>query len=157
MRKRQNYAWRNEMTSDHLRIASQLFSGAGLQYQQMKAKLIYLLVPALTCVSQFAPGVLAQQPPDRPDRPFRQFQNERRARLLANLTPEERAKLRAAHQKAITDPAVQAAREKLQQARREFRDVMQPALLKADPSIQPILDKLRSERPNRQDPQRSPR
>jgi Spy/CpxP family protein refolding chaperone len=137
------------MTSDHFRVASQLWSGAGLQYQQMKAKLTCLLVPALACVSQFAPWVAAQQPPDQPDRPFRQFLNERRARW-ANLTEEERIRLRAAHQKAMADPAVQAAREKLRQARREFREVMRPALLKADPSIQPILDKLRPERPDRQ-------
>ncbi|HEY8834963.1 MAG TPA: hypothetical protein VIM09_05215 [Chthoniobacterales bacterium] len=116
----------------------------------MKAKLIYLLVPALACVSQFAPNVLAQ-PPDRPDRPFRQFQNERRARFLASLTEDERARLRAAHQKAMADPAVQAAREKLKQARREFREVMRPALLKADPSVQAILDKLRAERQDRAD------
>jgi Spy/CpxP family protein refolding chaperone len=116
----------------------------------MKAKLTYLLVPALACVAQWAPGVLAQQPPDRPDRPFRQFLNERRARLLANLTEDERTRLRAAHEKAMADPAVQAAREKLKQARREFREVLRPALLKADPSIQPILDKLRPERPDKQ-------
>jgi Spy/CpxP family protein refolding chaperone len=137
------------MTSDLFSTASQLWRESGLQYEQMKAKLIYLLVPALACVSQFAPAVFAQQPPDRPDRPFRQFQSERRARLLANLTEDERARLRAAHQKALTDPAVQAAREKLKQARREFREVLRPALLKADPSIQPILDKLRAERPDR--------
>jgi hypothetical protein len=115
----------------------------------MKAKLIYLLVPALTCLSQLAPGVLAQQPPDRPDRPFRQFQNDRRSRFLANLSDDERARLRAAHEKAMADPAVQAAREKMRQARREFQEVMRPALLKADPSIQPILDKLRPERPDK--------
>jgi hypothetical protein len=114
----------------------------------MKAKLIYLLVPALAGWLQFAPNLLAQ-PPDRADRPFRQFQNERRARW-ANLTEEERAKLRAAHQKAMADPAVRAAQEKLRQARREFRELMRPALLKADPTIQAILDKMRQERPDRQ-------
>jgi hypothetical protein len=62
------------------------------------------------------------------------------------LTEEERSKLRAAHHKAMTDPAVKEAHERLKQARREFRDVMHPALLKADPSIQPILEKLRAER-----------
>jgi hypothetical protein len=116
----------------------------------MKAKLIYVLLLALACASQFAPNVVAQ-PPDRPDRPSRQFQTERRARLLANLTEDERARLRAAHEKAMADPAVQAAREKLKQARREFRDVLRPALLKADPSSQPILDKLRPEKPERTD------
>jgi Spy/CpxP family protein refolding chaperone len=115
----------------------------------MKTKLIYLLVPMLAFVSQFAPNLSAQKPPDRPDKPFRQFQNERRARLLANLTEDERTRLEAAHQKAMADPAVQAAREKLKQARHEFREVLRPALLKADPSLQPILDKLRAERPDR--------
>ena len=119
----------------------------------MKLKLNFLLIPALACASQWAPNVLAQQPserPDRPERPFRQFQNERRARFQ-NLTEDERARLRAAHQKAMQDPAVQAAQEKLRQARREFRELMRPALLKADPSIQPILDKLRGDRPDRAD------
>jgi Spy/CpxP family protein refolding chaperone len=95
-----------------------------------------------------APGVFAQAP-DRPDRPFRQFQNERRAARWANLTEDERARLRAAHQKAMNDPAVQAARDRLRQARREFREILRPALLKADPGLQPILDKLRSERPDK--------
>ena len=108
----------------------------------MKARLI--VVPILAGALQFAPNAVAQE---RPDRPFR-FQNERRARL-ANLSEEERAKLRAAHQQAMADPAVQAARDRLRQARREFRDIMRPAMLKADPSIQPILDKLRAERQRR--------
>jgi tripartite-type tricarboxylate transporter receptor subunit TctC len=112
----------------------------------MKAKLIFLLVSALVGALQFAPNTFAQQPQDRP---FRQFQNERRAARWANLSEDERAKLRAAQQKAITDPAVQAARDRLRQARREFREVMRPAMLKADPSVQPILEKLRAERQRR--------
>jgi len=119
----------------------------------MKLKLSLLLVLALACVSQYAPNIFAQSPPDRPDRPFRQFMTERRAARLANLSEDERARLRAAYQKALQDPAVQAAREKLKQARREFRETMRPVLLKADPSIEPILEKLKAERadkPNRQ-------
>lgn len=111
----------------------------------MKAKLTFLLVPALAGTLQFAPNAVGQEPRDRP---FRPFQNERRARW-ANLSEEDRAKLRAAHEKAMADPAVQAARDRLRQARREFREVMRPAMLKADPSIQPILDKLRAERQGR--------
>lgn len=112
----------------------------------MKAKLTFLLVPTLALTLQFASSIGAQPPPG--DRPFRPFQNERRARF-ANLSEEERTKLRAAHQKAMEDPAVRAAQEKLRQARREFRQLMRPAMLKADPSIQGILDKLRAERPGR--------
>jgi Spy/CpxP family protein refolding chaperone len=112
----------------------------------MKAKLTFLVVPTLAVALQLVPSLLAQQPP--PERPFRPFQNERRARL-ANLSEEERARLKAAHQKALEDPAVRAAQERLRQARREFRQVMRPALIKADPSIQAILDKLRPEKPGR--------
>jgi hypothetical protein len=110
----------------------------------MKAKLTLLLVPMLAGALQFAPSLLAQSP-NRANRPF---QNERRARW-ANLSEEDRAKLRAAHEKAMADPAVQAARDRLRQARREFREIMRPAMLKADPTIQPILEKLRAERQGR--------
>jgi hypothetical protein len=110
----------------------------------MKAKLAFLVVPALAAALQLAPIALAQPPGDKPGRPFQ----ERRARW-ASLNEDERAKLKAAHQKAMEDPAVRAAQERLKQARREFRDVMRPAMLKADPSVQPILEKLRSERQGR--------
>lgn len=61
---------------------------------------------------------------------------------LANLSPEERQKLQAARQKAMQDPAVQAAHDKMREAHKEFRDAMRGAMLKADPSVQPILDKI---------------
>ena len=117
----------------------------------MKLKLTFLL--ALTGAVQLAPNVFAQSPPDRPERPLRQFLTERRAARLANLSEDERSRLRAAYQKALQDPAVQTAREKMKQARREFREVMRPALLKADPSVQPILEKLRTERQEKADRQ----
>jgi len=111
----------------------------------MKTKLSVLLLPALAAALQFVPVVRAQSPADKPARPF---QTERRDRW-ASLTDEERSRLKAAHRKAMSDPTVQAARDRLKQARREFREVLRPALLKADPSIQPILEKMRAERPDR--------
>jgi uncharacterized protein YhaN len=111
----------------------------------MKAKFTFLLAPTLAAALQLAPTVLAQSPADKP---ARQFQMERHARW-ASLNEEERSKLKAAHQKAMADPAVWAARERLRKARREFREIMRPALLKADPSLQPILEKMHAERPGR--------
>jgi Spy/CpxP family protein refolding chaperone len=61
---------------------------------------------------------------------------------MANLTPDEKQKMEAAHQKAMQDPAVQAAHEKLKAARKEFRESMHAAMVKADPTIQAILSKL---------------
>ena len=66
---------------------------------------------------------------------------------LANLSPEERDKVRAAHRKAMQEPSVQSAHEKMRQAHKEFQDAMHAAMLKADPSIQPILNKIPA--PNR--------
>jgi hypothetical protein len=57
---------------------------------------------------------------------------------LANLTPTERQELRTAHKKAKQDPSYQAAKTRL----REARQAMRAALLKADPNIQPILNKM---------------
>ena len=57
---------------------------------------------------------------------------------------KEREKMKAAHQKAMQDPTVQAAHVKERQARKEFRDAMHAALLKADPSLQPVLDKMKT-------------
>ena len=111
----------------------------------MNAKLTFLIVPALAVALEFAPSLLAQSPAEKPSRPWQMERMERRGRW-ASLTDEERAKLKAAHQKALADPAVWAARERLKKARREFREVLRPALLKADPSLQGILEKLRPEK-----------
>jgi hypothetical protein len=135
------------MTSDHFAVLCRNFSAAsGYINKTMKAKLSFLLLPALAAAVQFAPILQAQSPTDKP---ARQFPMERRARW-ASLSEDERARLKAAHQKAMSDPAVHAARDRLRQARREFREVLRPALLKADPSIQPILEKLRAERPGKE-------
>ena len=114
----------------------------------MKAKLAFL-VPTLAVALQFAPGLRAQSPADKPARQSQmERQMERRARW-ASLNEDERSKLKAAHQKAMADPAVRAVRDRFRQVRREFREVMCSVLLKADLSLQPILEKMRPERPGR--------
>ena len=84
---------------------------------------------------QFVPTVLGQD--EETGRGGRRWEQR-----LANLSAEERQKLQAARQKAMQDPAVQAAHDKMREAHKEFRDAMRTAMLKADPSIQPILNKI---------------
>jgi hypothetical protein len=84
---------------------------------------------------QFGPFVFGQD--DEQGRHGKRWEQQ-----LANLSPEERQKLQAARQKAIQDPAVQAAHDKMRAAHKEFRDAMHAAMLKADPSIQAILNKI---------------
>jgi hypothetical protein len=56
---------------------------------------------------------------------------------------EEQARLRSAHDTAMRDPGLLQSRLRFEQARKEFRDRLRDALLKADPSVQPILEKVR--------------
>lgn len=73
----------------------------------------------------------------------------RREQRLAMLTADERAKLKAAHRAAMQDPAVQAAKAQRDENRRAFRQTLRAAMLKADPSVGPVLDKLRAARGGR--------
>ena len=88
-------------------------------------------------LAQVAPVILAQDS-DHSGKGRRHNPEER----LANLSTEERQKVIAAHQTAMRDPAVQAAHEKMKQARKDFRGAMHAAMLKADPTLEPILAKL---------------
>ena len=65
---------------------------------------------------------------------------------FSRLSLEEQAKLRSAHDTAMRDPALMQSRARYEEARKEFRDKLRDALLKADPSVQPILEKARSQR-----------
>jgi Spy/CpxP family protein refolding chaperone len=104
----------------------------------MKLK-TFLVVSSVVAALQITPAVFAQAPDNSGHGRHRHGRHER---LLANLTPEERAKLRAARHQAMADPAVQAAKDRARQARREYRDLRRAAMLRADPTLQPILDKI---------------
>lgn len=62
-----------------------------------------------------------------------------------NLSAEEKARFRSARQAAMRDPSVAESRQRFQQARREFREKLRTAVLKADPSVQPILEKAKKQ------------
>ena len=94
-----------------------------------------LTILAAVAALQFAPTTPAQDMGDHPRR-------GRHAKMLAALSPEERVKLRAAHHQAMADPAVQAAKDRQIQASREFRELKRSRMLQADPTLQPVLDKL---------------
>lgn len=70
---------------------------------------------------------------------------------MANLTEQERTRLKAAHEQIKSDPSVVAAHEALKTAtthdarhaaHEALRQAADAALLKADPSLGPILEKL---------------
>ena len=70
---------------------------------------------------------------------------------MADLTPEEKQKLKAAHQKAMQDPAVKSAEATKETDKKGFHKAVREAMLRADPSIQPILEKMREEHKGKKD------
>ena len=70
-------------------------------------------------------------------------------RALEALTPEERQTLRAAHKAAMQDPSVKAAEATRATDKRGYRQAVRAAMLKANPSVGPILEKMRESKPNR--------
>ena len=68
------------------------------------------------------------------------------APVLNDLSDAERTRLHTAHQSALRDPGLAASRARYMDARKEFREKLRNALLKADPSVQPILEKIRHDK-----------
>lgn len=62
---------------------------------------------------------------------------------MSLLTPEERAQVKAAHDKAIADdPSLKQKMQAAREAFQEAREALQDAMIKVDPSLEPILAKL---------------
>jgi len=73
----------------------------------------------------------------------------RGARMLAvwnSLTPEEQAKLKAARKTAKANPEVAQARAQMTEAIKTFRETRKTAMLKADPTLAPVLEKFQAAR-----------
>lgn len=66
---------------------------------------------------------------------------------VSDLSQEERTRFESAHNAALRDPGLAASREKYMEARREYREKLRAGILRADPNVQPILEKVR--RPQR--------
>ena len=64
----------------------------------------------------------------------------------ANLAPEERQRLVAAREKANDDPTVQSLREAKEKVGEQLANAMRAAMLAADPSLGPTLDKIKEAR-----------
>jgi len=92
------------------------------------------------------PGDRGPGKKDRKDRPDGDKKG-RRGDPLADLTPEERQKLGAARDKAMQDPKVAAAMEDRKAAGEDLRDTERAAMLKTDPTLQAIFDKLEAAKP----------
>jgi hypothetical protein len=107
-----------------------------------------LVLPVAVCALHLSPALLAQDAEahetPKPELDGSDIERElhERAEKINRLGLEEQLKLRAAQQKAAEDPEVIAALEKRNIAIREFRNALRNSMIKADPAMEPILNKL---------------
>jgi hypothetical protein len=125
-----------EIEESKFHLARNFARAFGLYLSVMKRQvLVIALLALLLPASGFAQGPQG---------------NDFRRGQFSRLSREEQARFRSAHDMAMRDPALAATRQRYEQARKEFRDKLREALLKADPSVQPILEKARRQRPKDQ-------
>ena len=65
---------------------------------------------------------------------------------FAMLSPEERETLKAANKAAKSDPSVKALEGERKTNKRAYRQAVRAAMIKADPKVGPILEKMKEER-----------
>ncbi len=122
----------SEIEESKFHLARNFARAFGLYFSVMKGQ---ILVTALLALLLPASG-FAQGPQG----------NDFRRKRFSRLSMDEQARFRSAHDMALRDPALAATRQRYEQARSEYRNKLREALLKADPSVQPILEKVRRKR-----------
>ena len=121
-----------EIEESKFHLARNFARAFGLYFSVMKRQvLVTALLAFLLPASGFAQGPQG---------------NDFGRRRFSRLSMEEQARFRSAYDMALRDPALAATRQRYEQARNEYRNKLREALLKADPSVQPILEKVRRHR-----------
>lgn len=110
-----------------------------------------LILLALGLIAAVAPLSAQDNSPPQPGRPDHCSNGKERGRphgppFGAKLTPEEHQKLSAAREKAKDDPTVRSLHEAKQKLEEQLANAMRAAMLAADPSLGPILDKIKEAR-----------
>ena len=96
-----------------------------------------LLIAAALVLLQLVPCAQAQETGEKSGKHHKLWE------WFNEMSPDELAKFRTARNQAMKDPAVQAANEKRKQADAEYRELLRAQMLKADPSLKPLLDKIK--------------
>jgi Spy/CpxP family protein refolding chaperone len=100
------------------------------------------ILSTLLLTSLLAPGALrAENTPDAPPPPPAESKGKG-MRRGPDLTQEEKDKLRTAMDSIRDEADVKTSREALEAAMKSHRETVKAALLKKDPTLAPILEKL---------------
>jgi len=103
---------------------------------------------ALALAASVLPAFAQDTPPPAPNCPPEQAEKGHHHRgpggpfgdILQSLTPAERDQYLAARKKARDDSAVIDAKKKAEAARQAVADAVKAAMLKADPTVGPVIE-----------------
>jgi hypothetical protein len=121
---------------------------AGVEQAVMKIFTI-LILGILGAVAPLSAQDNSQPQPDGPDRDgpsWRQHGKKHGPPPGAKLTPDEQQRLQAAREKAKADPTVRSLKEAKDALEKQLETAMRAAMLAADPSLGPVLDKIKAAR-----------
>jgi Spy/CpxP family protein refolding chaperone len=110
------------------------------RFTTLSVALIAVTAPLLAQDNPSMPGGAEQQPGSRPKH---QLRKQAAAQML---TSDERARLEAAEEKAKNDPTVRSLREAKESLEDQLANAMRAAMVAADPTLAPTLDKIRDAR-----------
>ena len=104
---------------------------------------------ALALATSVLPAFAQDTPPPAPNAPEQAEKGHHHrgpggpfGDILESLTPAERQQYLAARKKAKADPAVVDAKKKAEAARQAVADAVKAAMLKADPTVGPVIEKV---------------
>jgi hypothetical protein len=111
--------------------------------------LIVITLGLLTAAAPLSAQDNTQSPPGGPGNggpPWKQHGQKHGPPPGAKLTPEEQQRLQAAREKAKDDPTVRSLKEAKAALDDQLENAVNAAMLAADPSLAPILDKIKEAR-----------
>ncbi|SRR5579864_7906715 len=73
-----------------------------------------------------------------------------RSRWFEGVSESDRAKLHQLREMVKNDPAVRVANEKRNRANEEYHEALRVAIIKRDPSLAPVFDRMRKRRAQRE-------
>lgn len=110
-------------------------------------KTTFIAITSVVAASVFA--AVAQEPGPTPEPTPGAEWRARAGRMHGawkTLTPEEQQKVKSAWKTAKGNPEVAQARTHMMEAAKAFHSARKNAMLKADPSLAPVLEKLETAR-----------
>jgi len=152
--KRLNAAREKAMLDPKVSEAQATLKAANEVFRSARKQALLAQDPSLGPILDKLEAALKQNPPGPQGGGIQAGPPERGGRRMGAafgaLTPEEREKLKTASEKIQENPDVVSAREKNQQAGKQFASVMHDAMLAADPTIEPLLKKVEEARQQHQ-------